>query len=312
MKIQTKYNIEQVLEQIHSGVFSTSTISGLLINIREHTESNSQLRDLCDTVAHGDSRDRGLILERFEYYYLRFKFHLEYTQKNKLLDLNFPLPAYVKQLLLCSLKQVTDKDLRKGKLKLSIQEAKSTLLNKIVLLQDNNKCRTIHEDNDSLQNINSIVQFLLSRIIVKPIFEISIIFRNLKSVLKQHNIRHEPNLFNTQINNITLCLLVILHNTIHKLKTDQSYQVYTSIQTSIENNDLENPPLNLAGSIEIKGHKFEFPILITNLLMLNYCDDQIIKLCSKGMPNNRFVYFKGVQNQPDLIINDKFKLSRYV
>ena len=218
MDAQRLAQVSRIVEKIYDGDFDTDDIEILFIKIREEDGLHHTLRELADFIAHR-KKDRGIVTEgalKFSYFMLNFGKHASNKESKNIVEEIFP--AYFKNLILYTLNDFTEEEIKKG-CNLSKEQLKKEIRKRFKFVtNDKKEYRLDLEDLEknymhTKKKINSIVQ------------GINLLLGKLQCVaFHQHEVIHEltnffekklPNFdkgnFIKQESKIILCIIVFLH-----------------------------------------------------------------------------------------------------
>ena len=268
-------------------------------------------------------RDRGIINTSLQAMYYNFKLLADYVMQKKLVDISKPFPIWIKHLVKYRVDQIDERKLKKG-----FNLSRKTLKSRIETgFKDDKATKTtvMKEGGISRETITAI-DYLLSHMEIKYVFKQNEIIDEIIKVLKLNKIEFNEHNFRKQSDKITLCILLLLHNSVFEIQDYQNGICRISAEQSMIpfNYDFRFPaeeqiPSNKAfGNLNIHGYlivkvdgsdmTFAYPIISTNLSVADWCDN----VCTPnerqphGAPTN---YRKIFMNHHEMSLSADFKLQ---
>lgn len=314
MKPNDKVKAQKILNKIQSGCFEETDVDSILMLLRAYSYGNKIFRELADFVAHNDERDRGIVNESIEGFYLSLRFFIDYNYSGKKLDVSEPFPKYIKKLIIHQINKCNDNEiknecnLKKDKL---IKE-----INKSFIAND--KLDTVSLKGQSLSiDLFAAIEYVLSRIIVLPAFNLEqFIDEFIKVCLKNKLEIDELKIIKYQ-NKIIVCILLLLHKTRFTLfeKSPAYCEISCSHHSSLKDgfiSDVNFGNLTLKGFTEIyvKSKTLEicFDVIETKVPADKWCDENLF-IIEKIITNNESITSRKLNFNYDLHLNSNDKIS---
>jgi hypothetical protein len=300
-----KAKVQRIVSEIINGNFSDISIDALLFELRDYSQKDSIFREIAHFIAHPE-RDKGKFRDFIMDYSQKVKFVWDYRVCGKKLDINAALPLYVFDLLFKEIKVIN----------LNLQNKYNITQHQLIKFIKKNIIKDeLHATAKFKSQLPSdkieMITFCFSHIgEQKEILNEDIIINDIIKTLKENKILFDESSFKLQKNNIMLCILLLLHLKTLKIEESNKELPYCSILYNNEN-DLDNTHLGLYGimnSPEGDDIKIAFPLISTNLLLKQYCDEGLIyDIIKSGKKNEitRPLEFKNFK----LIYSEKSKKS---
>jgi ribosomal protein S26 len=153
------------------------------------------------------------------------------------------------------------------------------------------KTDTISFMNSAFPKLYNVIIYCLNQIgIQKELLDQNIIIDDIIRTLKGNGILFNENEFKKMSNKIMLCILLLLHlSTLQIDEKSKEEMPYCSILVDKLGNTRDELYLGLYGilnSPEGDGIKLAFPIISTNLMLSEYCDDYLLNDMMNSKTNN--------------------------
>jgi hypothetical protein len=278
--------ITRLVNKIVSGDFEDLTVRELLFELRDYSDKKSLFRELAHFIAHPE-RDQGKFVEYIISYSQEIKFIWEFMYHKKPFDLHKPFPIYI---LDCIYKKIDkiDKTELQNKFNFTPHKLKKEI-NKHIIKDKNTN--TAYLMNSAAPELYNVIFYCLSKFgIQKEILDQDVIINDIIKTLKSNDILFNENEFKKMSNKIMLCILLLLHlKTLQVDKNSNEELPYCSILFDQIGNKRKELYLGLYGilnSPEYDTIKITFPIISTNLLLTEYCDNQLLKDIMNSHHNN--------------------------
>lgn len=322
MKNLERIKAEKIIDRIQTGNFDENDVDNLFMRFRASSNENIIFREIADFVAHNDTRDRGLTNQSLEAMYYSMKYFLEYTSPKISLDISKPFPTWIKILIKYQIDKIDEEKLRekfsvgKGRLKTRIdkgfkddKKTKKTLLKK-----DKLSTETLHA-----------IQYVMSFIISKEAFSQMDLINQIINVLNQNNISFDKDKILAQADKITLCVLLLLHNSKFDYKGHKlAYCTISPEKESVPHNtnfvDQDGNRIDMDesfGNLQAQGNvvlnkdcqdlTIAYPIMSTELDVEKWCSETLFNIEPLGETNSNYLY-KRLNLRKDLVISENFKL----
>lgn len=315
MKLVEKHKLEKILKKVESGQFDDNDIDSLFMRLRPYYKGFKKFKEISDFVAHNDERDRGILNQALEHRYLMIKYFIDYiyAKDSEPLDMGKPFPAWVIKLLKYQTEFVD-----KQKFLKDYKQSITSFLKKVdQLFKINEKEKTAIYIGDSVSNffLNGLKE-CLHFISFRPAFNQDDLIKEIIGVLKANKINFNADKIKHQSDKITVCLLLLMHNTTYTYNKKELGSSYITYENLIE---IANKPyeeigfgrLVIGGMIKIeikKGEEREIhgPLLFTNLIAEQWCD---VELISTEIKENG-IKIKKLNLGENLVLNHSSKLSK--
>lgn len=322
MKNLEKTKAQKIINKIQTGNFDENDVDNLLMRLRASSHENIVFREIADFVAHNDKRDRGLTNQSLEAMYYSMKYFLEYTSPKISLDITKPFPIWIKTLIKYQIDKIDEEKLREkffvgqGRLKIRIDKG----------FKDDKKTKKTLLKNGklSIETLRAI-QYVMSFIISKEAFSQKDLIDQIINVLSQNKISFDKDKILTESNRITLCVLLLLHNSKFDYKGHKlGYCSISPEKESISHNtnfiDNDGNKIDIHesfGNLQILGHvvlkkdgkdlTIAYPIMSTDLDVKEWCSETLFNIEPLGETNSKHLCNR-LKLGKDLIISENFKL----
>jgi hypothetical protein len=272
-----KNKIQRLIDKIISGKFDDNDIDVLLSGLRDYSKKDSLFRELAHFHAHPQIRDQGKFKEYFISYIQQVKFIWQYRFRGEKIDLYNPFPKYILDLLYEYINKI-DKTLLQKKYNIVPHKLKKEI-NKNIVIDDKNN--TVYfKATISLQLYDIIIYCLKQIGGQKEILTQNMIINDIIYTIKNNDIIFDEDEFKKESNKIMYCILLLLHlKTIEIEENSKDEFPYCSILFDKKEKKGENIHLGLYGimnSPEGDGIKIAFPLISTDLLLSEYCDENLL------------------------------------
>lgn len=317
-RLKAQKNVDDIL----SGDFDERTVDGLFMGLREHAGSNDIFLEIGHFIAHANIRKKGITTESLTTFYLSMKFHSEYGPLNKMLDIYQPFPAYIKNLLICQLKNCDPNFLRKT-FGATTSQLTSTLTKILVEDRLNN---TVSLRNGKINAANlAVIERMLSYVSVQPAYTQEKILSEMISVIQENGLKMDAEQFSKVSDKVIMCVLVLIHGKKYDLPDKSAATTLISseavriplINRYIDESGKEVIINHSFGKLRIQGEvvisvsnkdmTFIFDIVDTNLSVENWCDASMFAVIIEETGDTKHG-FRTVTFAEALTITDEFKL----
>lgn len=293
MKDLNKLKTQKIISKIETSNFDENDVDNLFMKLRAFSNGNDVFREVADFVAHNDIRNEGIANKSLEALYLSFKFFNEYTSEKKPLNISEPFPLYIKNLMIYQIDKCNEADL-----KLKFSETKQKLNSLIsTLFKDNKKTATTQLKNPKLsKKYFQLIQYLLGFIGIQPAFDHTILISQIIKVIKNNELTVNENEFLKNTDKLIVCVLLLLHDSEFdfdgykfgycKLSCEKTFILHT--QNLVDQNGNKIDYFESFGTLQLHGYvtlnkngkdtTISFPLMTTNLLVDEWCDDALFNL----------------------------------
>ena len=279
-----KSKVLRLLERIYAEKFEAIDVHALFFELREYSREHSLFRELAHFIAHPE-RNKGKFVDYFISYSEQVRFVWNYRINGETLNIFEPFPEYISNLLYNRVSKIN-----KDKLQRNFNYTPSKLKKEIKRKILNNSNYSYFEKDISIQ-LKNVVLFCLSEIGVESeILNQSVIIDDIINTLKGINISFDEAKIRGKSDKIMLSILLLLHSKIIVIDNcNTEEQPYLSILFDGEENNVRNAKLGIFGILNSPtgdNIKIAFPIISTDLVLENYCDDVLLKEILKSKHNN--------------------------
>lgn len=325
LKELEKIKVQKIIDKIQQQEFDDNDIDNLFMKLRAYSNGFKLFREIADFVAHNDERHKGITVESLQAMFYSMRYFVEYTSSQKTLDITKPFPIWIKKLIKYQIEKID-----KNKLQTEYHVLPNRLKTRIDKgFQDNKTLKTTELINGklSLETLKAI-QYVMSFIISKPVYQQEEIIDELINVLKKNNINFTEDIIKKNADKITLCVLLLLHNT--EFKHDghkkgrcsisaENLSIFHDTKFIDLNGSIIEPPQQSFGTLQVNGHvtiqnkgkdvTIVFPIMSTKLNAKDYCD---VNLFSIDQMNEKppIVSYKKLNLDGNLFLTPKSQLAR--
>lgn len=226
--------------------------------------------------------------------------------QNKSINLNKPVPKYLKSLFIHQIKELEEKEITR-----ITQSSRKDIIADIEATLINNDEKTVYVKNNIREDTLKIISKAMSYLTVQNSLSLDEFFNETIQLLRTNNISIDENMFEDQRNNFTLCILYKLHDVPIKLGPEEFGRCFIDIDRNYMNSENQFlGRLTLRGLIKIvdKINPIVFDIIQTNLLAHDYCSHDILKLNIQKHSNfTRHSYIFSIEKP--IVLTDKFKIE---
>lgn len=287
MKASEKIKAQKIVDKIQSADFDENDVDNLFMRLRAYCGNYRIFREAADFVAHNDARNKGLLNESLEAYYLSYKYFLEYAYQKKRLDLNDPIPLYIKKLLKFQVDKCKPHVLR-DKFNVTPERLKARI---DTLFKDDKKSQTMELQLFKLSRDSLLpIQYLLSFIGTYPAFTDDELMKELVDVIRMNHLELDEVAFTAQQSTITLCVMLLMHQSFYEFDGSMRGECQISLdQPALILSPFEEigdkfGNIQVMGAVSYDGHpvKLVYAIFQSNLKATEYCDASLLiqKPCS--------------------------------
>ena len=202
--------IRHLIEQVQSGVFDANHVDALLIKLRPYAGRWHVFREIADFVAHADVRNRGVTCDSMTAFADAMRFFVDYTGKQRALDMTQPFPAYVYRLFISQADRADERKLRE-----QFRVSHQSLVKKIKTnfkLDAKSKTYTLRPNKDG-RDFLAALQFVTGFIHSRPAFDIAEFHAQLYEVLKEWKIEHDFACLKIHEDKVSAALLCLISGT---------------------------------------------------------------------------------------------------
>jgi hypothetical protein len=317
-----RHKIEKSLQDISNGNFDERTVDSLFMGLRAYSGGHIVFRDIADSVAHNDARKKGTANEAIKDFYLHTRFLYEYTLNNKALDLSAPFPKFIKRLLIRKITNTAADELRQkyGE----TQQTLASRMNNLFIVDEHSD--TVRAKGKISAPSQKLISDLFSMLVVRPAYTQKEVVESIINVLGANSLEKYENAIIDNANKLSLCTLVLLHNTLHEIDKNIESRCLIASETHSYPTDLtyvdenDNPievkhsfgSLGVMGSAPLKrqdGNEISmaFRVFETDLIAEEWCESTIYKFVSPqdAPAGTRFLT---IDFDTDIGISKNFKL----
>jgi hypothetical protein len=282
--------------------FSEDDVKLFLIEIREELSTEKFLREICDFVAH-PKRNKGICHSRVDSRFAKMKFNKEgYKKIEPLISENLDKPWSFFSDIILSYIQV--EAIPKKLFEIVILEGIEEIDEQIFIQFYNHSKEKIKEiittsyrknhdmyvllpslTTKQKESIDDILKFIRGTITGKPAFNQSEIVEEINKAISKFCLKFslEPIvLLSKALDELTLCIVCILHNAIFELFDGTKGVSFLTIERNLEEQNLSTI------SLYAETDNFSFPIISTELKAIDYIDE--IKQIDGSTVINEYVY----------------------
>lgn len=213
MKLAERQKTLKTVNKIQSGNFDDDDVELLLIRLRAYSGSFKVFREAADFVAHNDLRNKGLINEALDAIGLALRFHMDYRQLKRQLNLGEKFPAYIKDLLLRLVDRFEDKEL-----------VENTRLDRVRLKRKiNNHIKKSGSDHCELEikkagkDACDAFIYMFSKIEIRPVFSPNELLDEVLGVIELNEIEYSKEIMLSFKDKFVLSFALMLHDTDQEL-----------------------------------------------------------------------------------------------
>jgi hypothetical protein len=284
-----RYVIQRLVDKIISGIFDDIDIRALLFELRGYSNKDTLFRELAHFIAHPGSRDQGKFRDYIISYSKHVKFVWDYRIKGNSFNYFQPFPLYVLECIFDVINSI-DKTWLQNNFNIVPRELKRLIKKNVIINGDTN---IVYFDNSISSQLSYIIDNCINLIgIKKEILTQKMIIDDIILTLDKNKINFSKNEFTKNSNRIMLCILLVLH--LQKLKIDTNNQnqelPYCSILFDKIGNKDNKLFLGIYGILNIPENndimKVAFPLISTELLLAEYCDDNLLHDIENSDQNN--------------------------
>jgi hypothetical protein len=278
--------ITRLINKIVSGDFDDLNVRELLIELRDYSDKNSLLRELAHFIAHQkEGRDIGKFVDFIISYSKEIKFIWE-CQKNQF-DLYKPFSRDILECIYNKINKI-DRMVLQEKFNITSHKLKKEISKHITV---DEKSNTVFFMNSAFPILHNVISYCISQFgIQKELLDQNTIINDIIKTLKDNDISFNEDEFKKMGNKIMLCILLLLHlSTLQIEKNSNNELPYCSILFDRRKNNKDEIYLGLYGILNLpEGDyiKLAFPIISTNLLLLEYCDVNLLIDIMSSKTNN--------------------------
>lgn len=287
MKPIEKHKLDKILEKVDSGQFDENDIDNLFIKLRPYYRGFRKFKEISDFVAHNDERDRGLLNQTLEHWYLMIKYYVDYVYEKDAETLNIgkPFPSWIIKLVKFQAKNVD-----KRKFLQDNKQSVTSFLKKVdQLFKINNEEKTAIYNSDSISDLflNGLKD-CLNFISFRSAFNQDELIKEIIGVLKANKIKFNENNIKLYSDKITVCTILLMHNasyTYNGMNLGTSYITYKNLVEITQGFDpnIDFGNLLVGGSIAVRTKtgdelKFGGPLMFTNLNAEEWCSPELVSI----------------------------------
>ena len=309
-----KAKTQRTVEDVSVGNFEERDIDHLFMSLREHCGPYLIFRDVADFVAHNNIRNKGIVTQSLEAFYLSFKYFFEYVSPKRALDIGRPFPTYIVQLMKYQIDKCNEIDLKE---KFNVNKARlKSRIDKLFKIdkKSDTTCLSKRLSRPNYMAINHILGFIGSH----PAYTQDKIIAELISVLSKNRLAFEERDIFSQGDKIMLCILSLIHNSEYDFKGHKKGYCNISCEkheipygVAYVNKDGTPVKVNQSyGNLQINGHvavnskgkevTVAYPVITTNLEVENWCNESLFSIERS--------HFRKVSFEGPIGIGPEFKL----
>ena len=286
--------IQGLVNTIISGEFEQIHVREIFNELRDYSEKDSWFKEIANFIAHPE-RDKGKIKEYMISYSREINFAFSYLNT---FDIFVPFPFYVLELIYDKINMI-DRIILHNKLIITHSKLKKELEKKMII---DEKTKTAYLSKTASPELVSAIYYCLNQIGVRnEILNQNQVIDEIIHTLKNNSIDIDESKFRKQSNRIMICVLILLHLKGIQINGNSKEELpYCSIFLDKTRNNLYFGLFAIINSPQFDNVKITFPLIKTNLLVKDYCDDVLMRDISMSKTNNEIT--RPLQLQ-------KFKLS---
>jgi hypothetical protein len=323
-----KYKVESIIREIEDGTFNQTDVDNLFMKLRAFSSSFPKFTEIAHFLAHNDERSKGITVELLRAVQVAMTFQEEYVVGKKELLLDQPFPIYIKKHILNQVTLCDDRDFD-WHYALSKEQFRERVNRLFLEDKSTNTARLVGTINGQEQILLS---FLLGSFFPRELFTQNQIINDLIAVMKYNQLNFDESKIGRRGNEITLCIMAILHNTLYKLGDSKrgKCSINTEWQEKIALEYLEKGkdrsvvlPKEDWGTLAVWGLvpslnpkrdlKLCFRLLTSSLRAEDYCDESMFEIYREGeREDERMTLHQYLRFDADLTVNKKFKLVRLI
>lgn len=324
-----KYKVEYIIKQVQNGSFNQTDVDSLFMKLRAFSTGYPVFTEIGHFLAHNDQRNIGLTMDCLKTLQLSTNLHLEATSgKPSNVDLTQPFPLELKRHLQAQIK-LCDDDIFRGFTSLS----KAAFANRIDgIFPEDKKSKTARLAGRLSVKEQELISYLLGSILNLPLSTQAQIIDDLVGVLKSNHLNFDENLLRNQSNEITLCLMAILHHTTFEIGgikpgkcMIRAKQMEPIALRYLERGKDEEVVLSKTGwgllsvwgsvpfqaKHPLRNMEILFELFTSSLLADAYCDTSMFETYRQGEPEDeRMTIYEYLCLDQDVTVNDSFRLVR--
>jgi len=272
-----KHVSQRLVDRITSGNFDDIDVRSLLFELREYSNDDSMFRELAHFIAHPD-RNKGKFADYLISYSKKIKYFYEYNYNNKNIDLYKPFPYYIIECIINTIDHI-DKTVLQKRFNSTSKILKKLIIKNTVVDKQDNTAYIL--STAPIQIIFSIQYCFQQFFIQNEMLNQEIFIDNIIATLKKNNLTFNEIDIKNNSNKILLCILLLLHLRAFNIEDKNANKdlPYISILFDSSKYNIEQKYLGLYGIVnmpEFDNIKIAFPILTTNLLLTEYCDEKLL------------------------------------
>lgn len=292
MKESERAKAQKVLDRILAGCFDENDVEILFMKLREYSSGRRVFQEVAHFVAHNNIRNRGVLHQSLERFYLHLKFLLEFVWLEKKPDWLGGFPLYIKRLIILQIDEcepdslwqqfnLTPKQL-KNHIETLFKEDKQT---KIAVLVSSN-----------VQHYTRLaLEYIMDNLYCNPAFTDDDLMNDLLVVLSRNKLKFKADDIMAQRGAIVLCVMLLMHQSqfefggvslggciIHSFPSGE----LVGSEVSVKFNSGDFGTLDVMGIVPATRHdglikvhfKTSYPVFTTNLSAIDYCDESLFVL----------------------------------
>jgi hypothetical protein len=269
-----KNKIQRLTDKIISGKFDDNDIDILLSGLRDYSKKDSLFRELAHFHAHPKIRDKGKFKEYFISYGQQVKFIWQYRLHGEKINLYNSFQKYILDLIYYYINKI-DKTLLQEKYNIVPHKLKKEINRNIVI---DNKNNTVYFKATTPLQLHDIIIYFLKQIGgQKEILTQNVIINDIIYTLKNNDIIFDENEFKKESNKIMYCILLLLHlKTIEIEENSKNEFPYCSILFDKKEKNIHLGLYGIMNSPEGDDIKIAFPLISTDLLLSEFCDENLL------------------------------------
>lgn len=301
MKLGERKKIETILQRIQSNSFDDIDVDTLFSRLRDYASPDSALREVGHYLAHNRERNQGITTQELSSFWLTVRFYVEYHQKKRHIDV-YNLPLWIKEYILFQAKRL-DQTMLQSDLGMSGKRLTDRIKSKF---KDHKSLGITKYRHPTVSEKDAkLINYLLMKILIKPVFDVDDVFEDLITILKKLNLNFDISLLSKQRDKISLCIMYIVDNTTFILSDNSKAECNI---TSEKHPSTGEPCICISGSMRFTWEEdagISFVLLSSRLNTKDWLDTELLNEEQSNIERYQTVYLI------DVFINSDFKLTRH-
>jgi len=316
-----KRKAQDLVERIESGQFDENDVDAIFMKLRAHCGSNQYFREIGDFIAHNDERHKGITVESLEALHLSLRFFYDYVTSRKQFDLFSPFPVYVKKHMKYQVEKCDEERLRK-EFHTTRQRLKSNIDS---LFKDDKITKTTIARGRIGQETHDALLYAVQFLHIRHAFTQRDLLDQTISVLSENRLKCDPDRFAKSFDKVSLCILVLLHNTSFNIKASQPARcevscklptIWGPVQAVNDRGETETITQDF-GHLHVSGEvpgiasgggnfTMKYELFSTSLHVTDWCDESLF---SRGVQNG--IPYSTVDLSGQLGVGENSKLRNF-